>query len=62
MRMGDGNHEDFRFQDLIDDGVRKSSRLATTAILCVRMPGVGQLSDSAESRKNFEQELITKTW
>lgn len=62
VHLRDGNHKDSRFQDLIDDAVGKSSRLAAKAVLSVRMPSVRKLSDSVESRNNFEQKLITKTW
>lgn len=61
MHVRDGDHQNFRFQNLIDDAVWESSRLAATAILGVRMPRLWKLFDSFESSENFQQKLIAKT-
>ena len=61
MHVCDGDNQDLHFQYLINNAVRKSTRLTTSSIFRVRMPSVLKILNSGDRRKRFQQEFLAKS-
>jgi hypothetical protein len=56
--MGDCNHEEFRFQDLVHYPIGKPPSLTPTSVLAERMPCFRILPDAFECPEDFEEKLL----
>ena len=61
VQVRDSDNQNFRFQNLISDAMRKASRLAPAPVRSERMPSFGKMPHAFERTEHFKQELFAET-